>query len=270
MRLDRERARKIIFESDTPEGRRFDVWLIGLIIASVLAIFADSLPAVHASLGPWLYGVEWLFALIFTVEYGFRLWSVEHPFRYAMSFFGIVDLLAFLPTYASPFLPGSQYLIAIRILRVLRVFRILKLTRFIGEANALIDALRASRRKIAVFLVTVMTLIVVAGSLMYLIEGPENGYTSIPASMYWAVVTVTTVGYGDISPHTPLGRILASALMITGYAIIAVPTGIFSVEYSDAVRRREAMHQCPNCSATGHVVHAAFCWRCGAQLYSGR
>ena len=269
MRLDRERIGTIIFESDTPDGRRFDVWLIGLILVSTLAIFADTVPRVHARWGAYLYVLEWAFALVFAVEYAFRVWSAKERVRYTTSFFGLIDLMAFLPTFLSPLLPGSQYLLAVRIFRVLRVFRILKLTRFIREANALGDALRASRRKITVFLVTVMSLIVASGSLMYLIEGPENGYTSIPASMYWEVVTVTTVGYGDIAPHTPLGRMLASALMITGYAIIAVPTGIFSVEYNDAVRRRETRHACPKCEAGGHVAHAAFCWRCGGQLYGG-
>jgi voltage-gated potassium channel len=179
----------------------------------------------------------------------------------------VVDLLGTLPTYLSLFLPGAQFLLVIRILRVLRVFRVLRLLRYVGEADVLIEALRSSRRKVTVFLFTVLSLVVVAGSIMYLVEGEANGFTSIPISMYWAVVTVTTVGYGDISPVTPLGRLIASALMILGYAIIAVPTGIFSVQLSEAMRKRENTRSCPRCVAEGHSGEASFCWRCGSPLH---
>jgi len=266
MRLDRERVRKIIFESDTREGRLFDVALIVCILLSVFTVVLDTSVPIPGAYDTLFYVLEWLFTIVFTLEYGLRLWSIERPLRYATSFYGLVDLLCILPTYVSLLLPGSEHLLAIRVLRLLRVFRIFRLMRFVSEANLLITALRESRRKITVFLATVLSLIVVAGSLMYVIEGPENGYTSIPASMYWAIVTVTTVGYGDISPKTGLGRLIASALMITGYAILAVPTGVFSVELSQAMRRRETARVCPGCAAEGHAHNASYCFSCGHAL----
>jgi len=269
MSTARERVREIIFESNTRAGRAFDVALMVCILASVLAVLADSLPQVHRDYGRYLYVVEWAFTIVFTIEYGLRLWSIDRPLRYATSFFGIVDLVGTLPAYLSLLFPGAQFLLVVRILRVLRMFRVLRLFRFVREANTLMSALRASRAKITVFLVTVMSLTVVFGSLMYLIEGPEHGFTSIPASMYWAVVTVTTVGYGDISPGTPLGRIVAVMLMIAGYGIIAVPTGIFSAELVAASRQRQSARICRDCSAEGHTIEARYCWRCGKQLPEG-
>ena len=266
MRIDRERVRRIIFESDTREGRLFDVALIGCILLSVATVVLDTSVPIPGDFDTLFYVLEWLFTVLFTVEYGLRLWSIERPLRYATSFYGLVDLLCILPTYVSVLVPGSEHLLVIRVLRLLRVFRIFRLTRFVSEANLLVTALRESRRKITVFLATVMTLIMVAGSLMYVIEGPENGYTSIPTSMYWAIVTVTTVGYGDISPKTGLGRLIASALMITGYAILAVPTGVFSVELSQAMRRRETARVCLSCAAEGHTHNASYCWNCGQAL----
>ncbi len=263
----RERVREIVFESDTPAGRAFDVALIGCILTSVGAVLLDSSPEFHVAHGPLLYRIEWFFTILFTVEYFTRLWCVDRPLRYATSFYGVVDLLGTMPTYVSVIVPGTQFLLVFRFLRVLRVFRVLRLLRYVGEADVLIDALRSSRRKITVFLFTVVSLVVVAGAVMYLIEGQAHGFTSIPISMYWAVVTLTTVGYGDISPATPLGRLIASTLMIIGYAIIAVPTGIFSVQLSEAMRNRGSPRVCPACSADGHVAAAAFCWRCGSRLH---
>jgi voltage-gated potassium channel len=209
---------------------------------------------------------EWFFTILFTIEYVLRLYSVGRPHRYATSFFGIVDLLAVLPTYFSVFFPGSQYLLVIRILRVLRIFRVFKLVQYLGEANLLIQALRASRRKITVFLFTVATLVVVFGALMYLIEDASSGFTSIPASIYWAVVTLTTVGYGDISPKTPVGQALSVLIMIIGYGIIAVPTGIVTVELSQAFKKKLSTQACPECSREGHDSDATHCKFCGAKL----
>jgi voltage-gated potassium channel len=198
----RERFRIVIFESDTPAGRAFDVALIVCILLSVALVFLDSLPAVHEDFGRAIYGLEWAFTLLFTVEYGARLWCVERPLRYARSFYGVVDFLGILPTYLSLFVPGAQYLLVVRILRVLRVFRVLRLIRFVAEADLLLEALRRGRRKVTVFFLTVMSLIVVFGSVMYVVEGPENGFTSIPQSLYWAIVTLTTVGYETLPrPH---------------------------------------------------------------------
>jgi len=257
---------EVIFEADTPAGKRFDVLLIVSILTSVAVVMLDSISAVQLHYGTLLYAIEWFFTLIFTTEYILRLMCVGRPLKYAVSFYGVVDLLAIIPTYFSLFLPGSQYLLVIRILRILRIFRILKLVPYLGEARRLMKALRASGRKIAVFIYTVLTLVVIFGSMMYVIEGGVNGFTSIPRSIYWAIVTLTTVGYGDISPQTILGQALASMVMILGYAIIAVPTGIVSVEISQAFSRKVSTHACPECSAEGHDVDARHCKFCGAVL----
>jgi voltage-gated potassium channel len=257
---------EVIFEADTPLGKGFDILLIGSILVSVIAVMLDSILAVRSHFGSLLYGIEWLFTIIFTVEYLLRLVCVGKPLKYAISFYGIVDLLAIIPTYVSLFLPGSQYLLIIRILRILRIFRILKLAPYLGESRLLMKALRASSRKITVFIYTVMTLVVIFGSLMYVIEGGDNGFTSIPRSIYWAIVTLTTVGYGDISPQTVLGQTVASMVMITGYAIIAVPTGIVTVEMTRAFGRKVSTQACPECSAEGHDSDARYCKFCGATL----
>lgn len=267
MAFDKDTVRIIIFEAHTPAGKAFDVGLIICILCSVLAVMLDSVSAVHVNYSDWLYSIEWFFTILFTIEYGLRLWCIQNTVLYARSFFGIVDLLGIIPTYLSLIFAGTQYLLVIRVLRVLRVFRVLRMVRFVGEAELLAQALRASRRKIIVFVSAVAALVVVIGSLMYLIEGEANGFTSIPRSIYWAIITMTTVGYGDITPQTPLGQAFASLVMIMGYGIIAVPTGIVTLEISEASRRSSNTRTCPQCSAEGHVPEAGFCWRCGEHLY---
>ena len=262
----RAKLHEIIFEADTPAGKLFDVLLIVSILLSVALVMLDSVESVQLSYGRWLYLGEWLFTILFTIEYLLRLYSVGRPGAYATSFFGIIDLMAVLPTDLSIFSPGTQYLLVIRILRVLRIFRVLKLVQYLGAARMLGQALRASRRKITVFLFVVLTVVVIFGALMYLIEDAENGFTSIPQSIYWTIVTLTTVGYGDISPQTPLGQTIASIIMIIGYGIIAVPTGIVTVELGQAYRKEISTQACPECSAEGHDQDAKFCKFCGSQL----
>ena len=263
----RARLHEIIFEADTKAGRLFDLVLIWLILLSVATVILESVRQVREQYGDLLYALEWSFTLLFTIEYVLRLLSVRRPLRYATSFFGVVDLLAIIPTYLSIFVPGSQYLLVIRILRLLRVFRLLKLSEYVTEADTLRRALRASRRKISVFLSAVVLLVVIIGALMYVIEGESHGFTSIPVSIYWAVVTLTTVGYGDLSPRTPFGQMLASIVMIIGYGIIAVPTGIVSVELAQAAQQQKVTTQsCPECGAEGHDPDALCCKYCGANL----
>ena len=264
----RKRWQHIIFGTDTPAGQLFDTLLILTIVVSVIAVMLDSVERIHNRYGHWLYMAEWFFTLLFTAEYMIRLWVSERPLRYARSFFGIVDLVSILPTYLSLFVPGANYLLTIRALRVLRVFRVLKLVSFMREANLLAQALIEARRKVAIFMFTVLVLITIFGSLMYVIEGPASGFTSIPVSVYWAVVTVTTVGYGDISPATPLGQAIASLAMITGYAIIAVPTGIVTAEIASAIQhdRDRFRRECPKCHLHMHETDAHYCRRCGEHL----
>ena len=263
----RQKLFEVIFEADTPGGRAFDVGLIICILASVTVVMLDSVGPVRERFGGWLQGAEWFFTILFTIEYIFRLACVGRPIRYAASFFGLVDLLAILPTYVSLLVPGTRYFLVVRILRVLRIFRILKLGTCLQEAHLLRRALLASRRKILVFLFAVLTMVVILGSLIYLIEGPENGFTSIPTSVYWAIVTLTTVGYGDISPQTPWGQVLASLVMILGYSIIAVPTGIVTVHLADEHRKGPVCGQaCPSCGAEGHDADARHCKYCGTRL----
>jgi voltage-gated potassium channel len=262
----RLKLHEIIFEADTPAGKWFDVLLILSILISVVMVMLDSVSAIQKTHGRILLLGEWFFTILFTIEYGLRLLSVGRPLAYATSFFGVVDLLAILPTYLSFIIPGAQYFLVIRILRVLRIFRIFKLVQYVGEAGLLIQALRASRRKMTVFLFTVLTLVTIFGSLIYLIEDPKDGFTSIPKSIYWSIVTLTTVGYGDISPQTNIGQLVAALIMITGYAIIAVPTGIVTVELSRAFKRKISTQACPECSAEGHDSDAKFCKYCGSRL----
>jgi len=257
---------EIIFEADTPAGKAFDIGLFITIILSIIAVMFDSVAEIRAQHGVVLYVIEWLFTLIFTAEYILRIISLGKPFGYIRSFYGIVDLIAILPTYLSLLLPGTQYLMVIRVLRLLRVFRILKLAQFINEAEALLKALRASMRKISVFLFAVLTLVLIFGSLLYLIEGDENGFTSIGISCYWAITTLTTVGYGDISPQTPLGRAFASIIMVMGYGVIAVPTGIVTAELVSPITGNVSTQACLACGAEKHSYDALFCKYCGANL----
>lgn len=261
----RQRLYVVIFESDTRAGAAFDVALIIAILASVAVVMIDSIPTISPELNELLYLAEWGFTTLFTVEYALRLWVVRRPARYALSFFGMVDLFAILPTYVALLLPGAQYLLAIRILRVIRVFRILKLVHFVGEGQMLSRAMVASRHKIAVFLVAVLTSVTVMGSLLYVVEGEAAGFDSIPRSIYWAIVTITTVGYGDIAPQTPLGQAIAACIMLLGYGLIAVPTGIMTVELGNVAR--EATGQvCGRCGAREPDRDARFCRRCGSGL----
>ena len=258
---------EVIFEADTPTGKTFDVILIWSIIISVMTVVLESVTGFRNAYGAVFYTIEWFFTILFTIEYGLRLISLSRPLSYAVSFFGIVDLLAIIPTYLSLLIPGSHYLLSVRILRLLRIFRVLKLSAYLSEAKVLMTALRASQRKISVFLLAVLTIVVIIGSLMYVIEGEPNGFNDIPVSIYWAIVTLTTVGYGDISPQTPMGKALASLVMVIGFGIIAVPTGIVTVEISQAVKKASASTQaCPACGAEGHDMDAVYCKYCGAHL----
>ncbi len=263
----RHHLHEIIFEADTPEGRTFDVLLIVCILGSVLAVMLDSVQSIRANFGTPLLIAEWTFTILFTIEYIARLYCVGKPLKYAGSFFGVVDLLSILPTYLSLFFPGTQYLLVIRTLRTIRIWRILKLAQYLHEWDYIVRAVRASVRKITVFLVLLVTLITILGSLMYLVETPEHGFTSIPRSIYWAVVTITTVGYGDISPQSDMGQFFAAIAMIMGYAIIAVPTGIVTVEFNHARRDQPVSTQaCPDCAKEGHDNDALHCKFCGTKL----
>lgn len=262
----RDRLYTVIFEADTPTGRLFDICLIWAILISVAAVMLDSVTRIQVDYGSLLRGIEWVLTVLFTIEYIFRLYSARSAVRYARSFYGIVDLLAILPTWISIFLVGAHSLLVIRALRLLRIFRILKLRQFLGEAESLITALKNSRRKIIIFVGGVLTLILIMGTAMYMIEGGANGFTSIPRSIYWAIVTMTTVGYGDIAPQTVLGQFLASIMMIIGYAIIAVPTGIVSVELARAGQVPVELSTCPGCSRPGHDPDDSYCRFCGSKL----
>jgi voltage-gated potassium channel len=264
----RERLRIIIFEADTPAGKTFDVGLLIAILLSVLAIMLESVARIRVGWGDMLRTLEWFFTLIFTAEYVIRLYCVPNPIRYARSFFGVVDLLAVLPSYVSLILPGAQSLLVIRALRLLRIFRVFKLGRFLGEANVLSTALAGSRHKVTVFLGTVLILVIILGTLMYLIEGGRSGFDSIPETVYWAVVTLTTVGYGDVIPQTWLGKFLSAVVMILGYSILAVPTGIVTAEIVEAMQQPSAIttRSCPHCLSEGHLYQSRYCRDCGELL----
>ncbi|MFY0521866.1 ion transporter [Archangium gephyra] len=262
----RARLHEIIFESDTPAGKAFDVALLWAIVLSVLAVMLESVAPIRARYGEVIRISEWVFTVLFSLEYVLRLFSVSRPLRYSLSFYGVVDLMALLPSYVSLLLPGAQSLLVVRVLRLLRVFRVLKLVSFLGEAEVLLTALRASRPKIIVFLGAVLSTVVIMGSVMYLVEGEDNGFDSIPRGMYWAIVTMTTVGFGDITPKTVPGQFIASVLMIMGYGVLAVPTGIVSVELAAASRHIINPEACPGCGAEGHDVDAVHCKFCGTRL----
>ncbi|TLP78660.1 ion transporter [Pseudomonas nitroreducens] len=267
----RQRLYVVIFQSDTIAGRRFDSALLIVILASLLVVILDSVDDISHAYGGLLSDIEWVINGLFLVEYLLRLYCSPKPLRYALSFYGLVDLLAVLPGVIAIFYPDAQYLLAVRVIRVLRIFRILKLRQYLRQADFLLTALRGSRQKITVFFVSVMSLVTVFGSLMYVVEGPEHGFTSIPRGIYWAIVTLTTVGFGDITPKTPLGQAIASLVMLTGYSIIAVPTGIFSAELHNAMRQERAPgaldKPCPACAKASHEADAAFCSRCGNPLF---
>ncbi len=259
----RLKLRKIIFDADTRAGKIYDILLILTIALSVSLVMLDSIASISAIHGKTLYRIEWFLTIIFTIDYIVRLICVERTSKYAKSFFGVVDLLGVIPTYLSLIIPGSRYLIAIRFLRILRLFRVLKLVAYMQEARILLEALRKSGRKIAVFMFVVLTLVVVLGSLMYVVEGVSNGFTSIPKSIYWAIVTLTTVGYGDISPGTPLGQAIAAAIMILGYSIIVIPTGIVTVDMASSPLK---IRECKNCKRKSNDSDALFCKYCGANI----
>ncbi len=261
----RNRLHEIVFESETLSGRIFDLLIIWLILLSLLVVTLESVREIREDYGRALFYTEWFFTILFSIEYLLRLMAVRKPLRYALGFYGLVDLLAILPTYISLLVPGTQYLLSIRILRLLRIFRILKLSEYISEGKIITSALVASRRKISVFLVSILAIVTIVGATMYVIEGEENGFTSIPTSIYWAIVTLTTVGYGDLSPKTGLGKTLASIVMILGYAIIAVPTGIVTAELTRKAKQLSTQ-VCPECHAHDHDADAVFCKFCSSKL----
>lgn len=256
----------IIFGHDTPSGKTFDLCLIWLICISVLLVMLETVSWIDKDWGEWLIAIEWGFTVIFTVEYLVRIWVTERRWAYMRSFYGIVDLLSIIPTYMGLFFTDASYLLVVRLLRVLRVFRVLKLVQYLSEANILVRSMKMSRHKIFVFFSTVLVLSTIFGSLMYIVEGPENGFSSIPKSVYWTIVTITTVGYGDITPHTVLGQIIASAAMLTGYSIIAVPTGILTAELANEMQKERAQVVCNSCHHAGHEKDAHHCKNCGARL----
>ena len=264
----RRRMYDVIFEADTPAGRRFDIALVVAILLSILVVVLDSVPWLHRDHADLLNACEWGFTALFTVEYAARIACVQRPWRYATGFYGVIDLLAVLPSYFSLLMPGTELLLDIRILRLLRVFRIFKLTLYIEETTRLGEALAASRRKILVFLSVVLMAILILGTMMYVVEGPKNGYTSIPVAMYWATVTMTTVGYGDITPHTNLGKAIASFMMLLGWGILAVPTGIVTAEMTlrHGAGRQGSSRSCAACGSRGHDADARFCKDCGAAM----
>jgi len=263
----KEHIHEVIFEAETPAGKRFDIALLVLIVISIALVMLESVRAINQLYGEWIYILEWVVTIFFTIEYLLRIYAVRSSWKYITSFFGVIDLLSIIPTYIGLFVAGSHYLLVVRGLRLLRVFRVLKLSRFLGESAILITALKASRYKITVFLGTVLSLATIIGAIMYLIEGEENGFTSIPMSIYWAIVTLTTVGFGDIAPKTDLGKFLATIVMIMGYGVIAVPTGIVSVELSQAQEESMAStRSCHDCGQEGHTADAIYCKYCGEKL----
>ena len=266
----RDQLYVIVFQADTPAGRRFDKALLLIILASLLVVIIDSVESVHSEYADLFAWIEWGFTFIFAVEYLLRLYCSPKPLRYAFSFYGLVDLLAIVPGILAIYYSDAQYLMIVRVVRMLRIFRVLKLSPYLKQANYLLAALRGSRQKIIVFLLSVSTLVTVFGTLMYVVEGPEHGFKNIPTGIYWAIVTLTTVGFGDIVPKTAIGQVLSSLVMITGYSIIAVPTGIFTAELANAMRGEQLQHDCPVCSKKSHEHGAAFCSRCGNALFEKR
>ncbi len=264
----KEKLYVIVFEAETPSGRLFDIGLLVIILLSVFAVLMESVNAINEAHGELLRSIEWAITITFSFEYLVRVWIVKHPGKYIFSFYGIIDLLSVLPTYLAFVITGTQHLMIIRALRLLRVFRILKLSRYVSESTVIVSALKASKAKISVFLYAVVMLVIIIGTLMYLVEGPKSGFTSIPQSIYWAIVTLTTVGYGDIAPVTTLGKLIAGFVMILGYSIIAVPTGIVSAEISSEMKKNVSAVVCQECLAEGHDSDAIYCKHCGEKLKS--
>lgn len=262
----RARLHTIIHEADTPSGKAFDLILLALIVISIVAVMLESVISIRMQYGHVLFVIEWIITIFFTFEYIGRLLSVRRPLKYALSFYGIIDLLATLPSYVDLLFPGWHFLLALRAVRLLRVFRILKLVHFVGAGNLLVIALRKSRAKIAVFIFTVIVLCVILGTIMYMVEGPESGFENIPVSIYWTIVTLTTVGFGDITPVTPLGQLISMVIMILGYGIIAVPTGIVTSEIVSKRKADSNTQACHDCGTNNHNDDANFCYHCGANL----
>lgn len=263
----REQLYIIIFFTNTRAGKRFDTWLLAIILASLVVVMLDSVAWINQTYRAELMVLEWFFTAIFAVEYLLRVYCHPTPNKYVFSFYGAIDLFSVIPAFIALLLDDAQYLLVVRVVRMLRIFRVLKLTHYLTQANFLLIALESSRQKIVVFFVSVSTMMVVFGTLMYVIEGPEHGFTSIPMSIYWAVVTLTTVGFGDIVPQTDLGRALSTLVMIIGYSIIAVPTGIFTAELANAMQADDLCHECPSCHKARHESGASFCARCGSPLF---
>lgn len=272
----KNKLHEIIYEADTPAGKLFDVLLLIIILASIVLVMLESIKSFDNKYHNILDASEWVITILFTLEYVARIVTVKKPIKYIFSFYGIIDFLSTIPKYISLFFGGLHALAALRALRLLRVFRILKLARYLGASNTLVTALKASRAKISVFLFAVLILSIIFGTLMYLIEGEESGFTSIPISVYWCIVTLTTVGFGDIAPITPLGQLIATVIMVLGYGIIAVPTGIVSAEYTNRNKEKDTPQKpnvhlntqsCPNCSAESHRDNADFCYNCGHKLH---
>lgn len=264
----KSKLHKIIYEADTPAGKLFDIILLILIVLSIIIVMLESVKGLHPNVYEIVNYAEWFITIFFTIEYITRIISIKKPSSYIFSFYGIIDLLSTLPLYLSFFITGSGALLAVRALRLLRVFRILKISRYIGESNKLTKAIKDSKEKIFVFLFAVFVLCIIMGTLMYMIEGEESGFKSIPISVYWCIVTLTTVGYGDIAPITPIGQFIAAIIMIMGYGIIAVPTGIVSAEYSDYKTNKVDLntHSCSNCNESAHTDNSLFCHKCGESL----
>ena len=262
----RHKFHEVIYEADTPAGKLFDVILLLLIIISIAAVMLESVASIKSKYGNELEIIEWVITIFFTFEYTGRILSVGKPLKYILSFYGIIDLVAVLPAYIDLIFPGLHFLLALRALRLLRVFRILKLVNFIGAADSLMLALKQSRTKIAVFLFAVVVMCVILGTVMYMIEGPENGFTSIPMSIYWTIVTLTTVGFGDITPQTALGQFFSTIIMILGYGIIAVPTGLITAGFIAKKQQDDNTQSCPNCAAEHHRDDAIYCYHCAKEL----
>jgi voltage-gated potassium channel len=257
---------RVIFGTDTPAGKRFDLILIYSILISVLAVILDTVPALNIRFSSAFFFVEWFFTALFTLEYILRIYCSPNRQKYIFSFYGIVDLVSIVPSYLGLFISGAQFLLIIRLIRVLRIFRVLKLVRYLSEADVLLRSINQARRKIFLFFSLVLVLSTLFGCLMYVVEGPGNGFSSIPKSIYWTIVTITTVGYGDITPHTVMGQLISTLAMLTGYSILAIPTGIITAELANEMRRDKSVYPCPNCVKVGHDIDAVHCKWCGASL----